>query len=285
MIYDGVVAQLLGIDKEEIRKALQKQFRKKVKAAELNWNAASAGYEFTEKNLKKGDRFSLQRMDETQGKIIIDGNSAAALGAMFAGVTVVTWYPITPSSSVCETLIELMKRYRIDPETKKATFAIVQAEDELAAIGMVLGAGWAGARAMTSTSGPGISLMSEFVGFGYYAEIPAVISTSSASGLRRDSPRARPRATSFQRLPIARRHEAPDALSVFRRGVLHDGHRGIQSCRKPANAHFFHERPRPWDEQLDVGRVPVSGEAHFPRQGLEQGRTGTGWGVSRAIAM
>jgi 2-oxoglutarate ferredoxin oxidoreductase subunit alpha len=175
MIYDGVLAKLLGIEMEEVHKALQKQFRKKAKAAELNWNAAQAGYEFAEKNLTKADPFYLARMDATRGKIIIDGNAAAALGALFAGVTVVTWYPITPSSSLCETLIELMKRYRIDPETKKATFAIVQAEDELAAIGMALGAGWAGARAMTSTSGPGISLMSEFVGLGYYAEIPAVL--------------------------------------------------------------------------------------------------------------
>ena len=175
MIYDGVLAKLLGIEMEEIQTALQKQFRKKVKAAQLNFNAARAGYEFAEQNLKKADRFGLQRMDATRGKILIDGNSAAALGAMFAGVTVVTWYPITPSSSLCETLIDYMKRYRIDPDTGKATFAIVQAEDELAAIGMVLGAGWAGARAMTSTSGPGISLMGEFVGLGYYAEVPAVI--------------------------------------------------------------------------------------------------------------
>ncbi|MBI1983434.1 MAG: 2-oxoacid:acceptor oxidoreductase family protein, partial [Acidobacteria bacterium] len=175
MIYDGVLAKLLGIEMEEIQSALQKQFRKKIKAAQLNFNAARAGYDFAEKNLEKADRFALQRMDATKGKILIDGNSAAALGAMFAGVTVVTWYPITPSSSLCETLIEYMKRYRIDPETGKATFAIVQAEDELAAIGMVLGASWAGARAMTSTSGPGISLMGEFVGLGYYAEVPAVI--------------------------------------------------------------------------------------------------------------
>ena len=175
MIYDGVLAKLLGVEMEEIQKALGKQFRKKAKAAELNWNAARAGYDFAEKNLPKADRFLLQRMDATRGKIIIDGNAAAALGAMFAGVTVVTWYPITPSSTLCETLTEYMKRYRVDPETKKATFAIVQAEDELAAIGMALGAGWAGARAMTATSGPGISLMAEFVGLGYYAEVPAVI--------------------------------------------------------------------------------------------------------------
>jgi 2-oxoglutarate ferredoxin oxidoreductase subunit alpha len=113
-------------------------------------------------------------MNENQGKIIIDGNAAAALGCMFAGVTVVTWYPITPSTSLVESLIDYLKEYRISPEGK-ATFAVVQAEDELAAIGMVLGAGWAGARSMTSTSGPGISLMSEFVGLGYYVEIPGVI--------------------------------------------------------------------------------------------------------------
>jgi 2-oxoglutarate ferredoxin oxidoreductase subunit alpha len=175
MVYDGILAKLLGIEMEEIHKALQKQFQKKAKAAELNWNAARAGFEFAEKNLVKADHYFLERLNATQGKILIEGNQAAALGAMFAGVTVVTWYPITPSSSVCETLIEYMKRYRIDKETGKATFAIVQAEDELAALGMVLGAGWAGARSMTATSGPGISLMAEFTGFGYYAEIPAVI--------------------------------------------------------------------------------------------------------------
>ena len=175
MIYDGVLAKLLGIEMEEIQTALQKQFRRKAKAAELNWNAARVGYEFAEKNLVKADPHTLRRMNETQGKILIEGNAAIALGSMFAGVTVVTWYPITPSSSVCETLTDYMKRYRIDKETGKATFAIVQAEDELAALGMALGAGWAGARSMTSTAGPGISLMAEFVGFGYYAEIPAVI--------------------------------------------------------------------------------------------------------------
>ncbi len=175
MIYVGVVARLLGVDMQEIEKALRKQFKKKAKAADLNFKAVVAGYDFAAKSLEKADGYSVQRMDLTRGKILIDGNSAAALGCMFAGVTVVTWYPITPSSSLCETLIGYMKRYRVDPETGKATFAIVQAEDELAAIGMVIGAGWAGARAMTSTAGPGISLMAEFVGLGYYAEVPAVI--------------------------------------------------------------------------------------------------------------
>jgi 2-oxoglutarate ferredoxin oxidoreductase subunit alpha len=114
-------------------------------------------------------------MNETAGKIIVEGNAAAALGCVFAGATVVTWYPITPSSSLVEFMIGYLKRFRIDKETGKATYAVVQAEDELSAIGMVMGAAWAGARAMTSTAGPGISLMSEFVGLGYYAEIPAVI--------------------------------------------------------------------------------------------------------------
>ena len=174
MIYVGVAAQLLGIDMAEVEKALRKQFATKVKAANLNLAAVRAGYEYATANLTKQDPYFIQRMDKTQGMIIIDGNSAAALGCMFAGVTVVTWYPITPSSSLVETLIDYMKEYRINPDGK-ATFAIVQAEDELAAIGMVLGAGWAGARAMTATAGPGISLMAEFAGLAYYAEVPGVI--------------------------------------------------------------------------------------------------------------
>src|SRR5271166_4438076 len=174
MIYVGVVAQLLGLDMTEVEKALRKQFAKKVKAADLNWNAAKAGYDCAASSLTKADPFTVERMDKTAGMIIIDGNAAAALGCMFAGVTVVTWYPITPSSSLVETLIDYMKAYRVGPDGK-ATFAIVQAEDELAAIGMVLGAGWSGARAMTATAGPGISLMAEFAGLGYYVEIPGVI--------------------------------------------------------------------------------------------------------------
>jgi 2-oxoglutarate/2-oxoacid ferredoxin oxidoreductase subunit alpha len=176
MIYDGVLSYLLDIDMEEIHKALIKQFGpKKAKAAELNWGAVLAGRDFAEKNLPKTDRYRIERMDQTAGKIIIDGNAAAALGCMFAGVTVVAWYPITPSSTLVESLIGYLKRFRIDKATGQATYAVIQAEDELASIGMVIGAGWAGARAMTATSGPGVSLMSEFTGLAYYAEVPAVI--------------------------------------------------------------------------------------------------------------
>ena len=175
MIYVGVVGQLLSIDRGEIQTAVSKQFKSKKKAIELNQNAIDMGFDYAQQNFTKTDPLRVERMNKTEGKVLIDGNAAAALGAMFGGVSVVTWYPITPSSSVCEQLIDFMREYRVDKETGKATFAIVQAEDELAAIGMVLGGGWTGARSMTATSGPGISLMSEFVGFGYHAEIPVVI--------------------------------------------------------------------------------------------------------------
>ncbi|MDP9161146.1 MAG: 2-oxoacid:acceptor oxidoreductase subunit alpha [Acidobacteriota bacterium] len=174
MIYVGVVAKILGIDMAEIEHAIRKQFARKVKAAALNLAAVQAGFDYATNNLTKQDPYVVRRMNENQGKIIIDGNSAAALGCMFAGVTFLSWYPITPSSSLPETIIEYMKRFRVNADGK-ATFAIVQAEDELAAIGMVMGAGWAGARAMTATSGPGISLMAELAGLSYYAEIPGVV--------------------------------------------------------------------------------------------------------------
>ncbi len=175
MIYVGVLANLLSIDMVEVERALQKQLGKKQAVLDMNLAALRTGFDYAAQNLEKKDPFSLEAMNENRGKIIIDGNSAAALGCMFAGVTFVAWYPITPSSSLCEGLIDYMKKYRLDSETGKATFAIVQAEDELAALGMVLGAAWAGARAMTSSSGPGVSLMAEFSGLGYYAEVPAVI--------------------------------------------------------------------------------------------------------------
>jgi 2-oxoglutarate ferredoxin oxidoreductase subunit alpha len=175
MIYDGVVAYLLGIDFDEMRAALVKQFGpKKAKAADLNWNAVLAGREYAAANLIKTDPFHVERDHQTTGKIIIDGNAAAALGCVFAGATVLTWYPITPSSSLAEAMIGYLERMRVDANGRN-TFAVVQAEDELAAVGMAIGAGWAGARAVTCTSGPGVSLMSEFVGLGYYAEIPVVI--------------------------------------------------------------------------------------------------------------
>jgi 2-oxoglutarate/2-oxoacid ferredoxin oxidoreductase subunit alpha len=175
MIYDGVLAKLINVDLAQMEHALRRQLGKKTKAIELNLAALEAGFAFAGEHLVKRDPFWVEPMNKTGGMVLVEGNAAAALGCMMAGVTVIAWYPITPSSSLPETLISYMKKYRIDKTTGKATFAIVQAEDEIAAIGMVIGASWAGARAMTSTSGPGISLMSEFAGLAYYAEVPAVV--------------------------------------------------------------------------------------------------------------
>jgi 2-oxoglutarate/2-oxoacid ferredoxin oxidoreductase subunit alpha len=174
MVYVGVVAQLLEIDLTVVESGLRKQFAKKQKVFDLNYGAVKAGFDYAQEKFTKEDPYFIERMNQTAGKIIIDGNAACGMGAVFAGVTVVAWYPITPSTSLVEATTDLLKKFRVTPEGK-ATFAVVQAEDELAAIGMVLGAGWGGARSMTSTSGPGISLMSEFAGLGYFAEIPGVI--------------------------------------------------------------------------------------------------------------
>jgi 2-oxoglutarate ferredoxin oxidoreductase subunit alpha len=174
MIYVGVLAELLGVEVLEVEKALRKAFSAKPKAFGVNWDAVQAGVKYAKEHLRERPRFRVERMDKTAGKILIDGNSACAIGALFGGCTVTTWYPITPSSSLAESLTDLAARYRVN-EKGRTTLAILQAEDELAAIGMVIGAGWAGARAMTTTSGPGISLMAEFVGLAYYAEIPGVI--------------------------------------------------------------------------------------------------------------
>jgi 2-oxoglutarate ferredoxin oxidoreductase subunit alpha len=173
MAYVGVVARLLDIEMAEVEAAIGRVFGEKAKARELNVAAARAGFDHAAA-LERRHAHRVVRMDANRGKIVVDGNAACALGALFAGVTVVTWYPITPSSSLVETLVGYLRKYRHEPDGK-ATYAVVQAEDELAAMGMVLGAGWAGARAMTATSGPGVSLMSEFAGLGYYAEIPGVI--------------------------------------------------------------------------------------------------------------
>jgi 2-oxoglutarate ferredoxin oxidoreductase subunit alpha len=175
MIYDGILSFLLDVELDEMKKALHKQMGRKPKAYALNVGALDKGFEWATANLTKQHPFRVARMNETAGKVLIEGNAAGALGCLMAGVTVVAWYPITPSSSLCETLIDYLRKYRIDKETGKATFAVVQAEDEIAALGMVIGASWAGARSMTSTAGPGISLMAEFTGLAYYAEIPAVI--------------------------------------------------------------------------------------------------------------
>ena len=174
LVYVGVAAHVLGVDLEEVDRSLSAQLGRKPKALDMNRAAVKAGAEYAAQHLQPAP-FRVERRGKTSGKILIEGNQAAALGAMFGGVTFLSWYPITPSSSLAESLQAYLERYRRDPKTGEATFAVIQAEDEIAAIGMVLGASWTGARAMTTTSGPGLSLMTEFTGFAYYAEVPAVI--------------------------------------------------------------------------------------------------------------
>ncbi len=175
MVYVGALVELLGIDPAEIESALNYHFNNKAGPVKLNMGVVNAAIQYTKENITKRDPYRVERMNANQGKIMLDGNTASALGAVFGGFTVAAWYPITPSTSLVDALSEYAKELRVDPQTGEHTYAIVQAEDEIAAAGMVVGAGWAGARAMTSTSGPGISLMSEYAGLAYFAEIPAVI--------------------------------------------------------------------------------------------------------------
>lgn len=175
MVYVGALVELLGIDVTQVEAALNKHFSGKAKPVALNMGVINKSAQWVRDNHTKQDPYRVEPLNLTAGKIMIDGNSAGGIGAIFGGCNVVAWYPITPSTSLVDAMNDYFPELRTDPETGKATYAVIQAEDELAAIGMVLGAGWAGARAMTATSGPGISLMSEFSGLGYFAEIPGVI--------------------------------------------------------------------------------------------------------------
>jgi 2-oxoglutarate ferredoxin oxidoreductase subunit alpha len=175
MVYVGVLTQMLGIDLEKIYQALEFHFKGKSKPIDLNFGLAKLAAEWAAENLEKRDPYWVEPMDATLGYIMADGNTAAALGSIYGGVHFAAWYPITPATSLAESLSEYLPILRKDPETGKNTFAVVQAEDELAALGMAVGAGWSGLRAMTSTSGPGLSLMTEYIGLAYYAEVPVVI--------------------------------------------------------------------------------------------------------------
>jgi 2-oxoglutarate ferredoxin oxidoreductase subunit alpha len=173
--YAGVLAALLDLDLERIRGLLAETYAKKPQLVDSNMKAIQLGYDYARQHFACPLPLRVEPMDKTSGHILIDGNTAAALGCVFAGATVAAWYPITPSTSVMDAYKGFCDRMRVDPVTGKKNFAFIQAEDELAAIGMVIGAMWNGARAFTATSGPGISLMNEFLGLAYYAEVPAVI--------------------------------------------------------------------------------------------------------------
>jgi 2-oxoglutarate/2-oxoacid ferredoxin oxidoreductase subunit alpha len=175
MVYVGVVMWLLGIEEKAMESALLYHFKNKQKPVDSNMAIIRAAIKWAGENVTKTDPYRVAPLNKTSGLIMIDGNTAGGLGAVYGGVSFVAWYPITPATSLADAVTDYLPRLRIDPETKEPTYAVVQSEDELSALGMVLGAGWAGARSMTSTSGPGISLMAEFSGLGYFAEIPGVI--------------------------------------------------------------------------------------------------------------
>ena len=175
IMYAGVLAAMLDLDVEVIRGLLTESYAKKPALVEANMKAVQLGWDWAKSNLECPLPIRIERMDKTRGHVMIDGNTAAALGCVYAGATVGPWYPITPSTSLMDAFRGFCQKLRVDPETGKNNFAVIQAEDELSAIGMVLGANWNGARAFTATSGPGISLMNEFIGLAYYAEVPAVI--------------------------------------------------------------------------------------------------------------
>ncbi len=172
--YAGALAALLEIDMDVIGEMLREKFSKKRALLDSNFRAIRLGFDYAKAHYDCPLPFRLERMNATSDSILIDGNAAAALGAVYAGATVGAWYPITPSTSLMEAFKEYCERFRVDPVTKQRKYALIQAEDELAAAGMVIGAGWCGARSFTSTAGPGISLMSEFIGLAYYTEIPGV---------------------------------------------------------------------------------------------------------------
>jgi len=174
MVYVGVLAKMLSIDPGAIKSALEFHFKGKAQAVESNFSTIQAGFDWAVQNLKKNDPYMVRPMDKTNGYIMTDGNTAAALGAIYGGVQFAAWYPITPASSLAEALNVYLPQLRKTSESKQ-TYAVLQAEDELSAIGMATGAGWAGLRSMTSTSGPGISLMSEYAGLAYQSEVPLVV--------------------------------------------------------------------------------------------------------------
>ncbi|TME67292.1 MAG: hypothetical protein E6I50_09785 [Chloroflexi bacterium] len=249
MIYVGVVAGLLGIQWESVEHAVKRQFLAKPKAVPVNLDAIKVGYDYWQDNFSKQDPYRLEPMTgRVEGKVLVEGNQAAALGALMGGATVVAWYPITPSSSLCEYFIAYSDRFRLDPETGEKLVSVVQAEDELAAVGMAIGAGWAGARSFTSTSGPGISLMAEFSGLAY-------------AGRHRLCVHA-----------VARRHQTPGAPPRHGGGVLRVRARRVRSRGPLPDAGVRAVRPRPGHEPVDDARVQVPRQEVRPGQGPVEGR-------------
>ncbi len=273
IMYAGVLAALLEIDVEVIRQLLTESYAKKPALVDANMKAVQLGYDYAKAHLPCPLPLRVERMEKTKGHVMIDGNTAAALGCVYAGATVGPWYPITPSTSLMDAFKSFCGKLRVDPETGKGNYAVIQAEDELSAIGMVLGANWMGARGFTATSGPGISLMNEFIGLAYYAEIPAVIFDVQRVGPvdRHADPHAAVRPDAV-RVRVAWRHEARAAVPVEPGGMLLHGGAGVRPRRAPADAGVRDVGPRHRHERLDVPGAQVGRQLPArPRQGAVEG--------------
>ena len=228
----GALIELLNIDGAVVEQLVEEKYGRKKALRESNQKALKLGADYVREHFSCPLPFHLETMDANSDKILIDGNTATALGCVYAGATVAAWYPITPATSVMDAFKEFCEQYRKDTETGENNFVILQAEDELAAIGMVIGASWNGARAFTSTAGPGISLMNELLGLAYYAEIPAVVIDVQRVGPSTGMPtRTQQGDLTRMRLCLARRHETHPAVPGQSRRVLSNSRRNVSISR------------------------------------------------------
>ena len=278
IVYLGALSALLEMDTDEIEKLLAEQFHGRDKLIAANVQALNMGRDWTQANLQCPIGLTLRRADAVGDRIFVEGNAAAALGAVYGGATMCAWYPITPSSSLAEAFTRWCGRYRVDKETKQNKFAIVQAEDELASIGMVIGAAWNGARAFTCTSGPGISLMQEFIGLAYFAEIPAVIFDVQRSGPSTGMP-TRTQQTDIISCAYASHGDTKHVLLFpedpyecfdLRRPGVRPGGPAANPGVRAAGPRDRHERAA--DQAVRLGRHAQAG----PRQGDDLRRSGGG---------
>jgi 2-oxoglutarate ferredoxin oxidoreductase subunit alpha len=276
IIYVGALSALLDMDPAEIEKLFAEQYRGKEALLQSNVKALKLGRDYAFEHLSCPLGLRIRRADAVGERIFVDGNSAAALGAVYGGASVCAWYPITPSSSLAEAFIKYCQRYRTDPDTKRARHAIIQGEDELASVGIAIGAGWNGARSFTTTSGPGISLMSEFIGLAYFAEIPVVLIDVQRGGPSTGHAHAHPAVRSaLLRVCLARRHETRAAVPGRSRGVLQPDGTGIRPRGAAADAGLRADRSRHRHEPAVVRSVPVGRqEALRPWQGDDLRRPG-----------
>ena len=286
IIYIGVLTALLDIDMKVVEQLIGEQYKGKDKLIEPNIKALHIGRDYAILNLQCPLGIKLKRADKVGDRIFIEGNSAAALGAVYGGATVCAWYPITPSSSLADAFTRHCAKLRVDPDTKQAKYAIIQAEDELASIGIVIGAGWNGARAFTATSGPGISLMQEFIGLAYFAEIPAVFFDVQRAGPSTGMP-TRTQQCDIISCAYASHGDTKHVLLFPGRsgGSLRVRRAGFRSCRPAADADLCHARSRYRHEPSFVEAAGLGRHAQIrPRQGDDGRGARSRQGISAAIS-